>query len=297
MSITASQVKELRERTGAGMMECKKALVEAQGDIDLAVENMRKAGAAKADKKAGRTAAEGTVLIEVSTDGKSAVIVEINCETDFVGRDTNFLDFSAQVAKRALEEKTDDVAKLIALPYNVGEAKTIEEARQNLVTTIGENIQIRRIQLLQADGIVSSYSHGGRIGVLVALNTDSDQLGKDLAMHVAALKPVTVTPDDISKDLIDKEREIFTAQTQAESSGKPADIIEKIVDGRMKKFVNEISLIGQAFVKDPSTTVGALLKSSNAEVTSFVRFEVGEGIEKEVTDFAKEVMDQVKGSN
>lgn len=295
MSITAAQVKELRERTGAGMMECKKALVETEGDIDLAIENMRKAGAAKADKKASRTAAEGTINVEVSADGKTAVIVETNCETDFVGRDKNFLDFSSQVAKRALQEQADDVAKLVSLVFQEGEAKTIEEVRQNLVTTIGENVQIRRIQLVKAEGIVSSYMHGARIGVLVALNTDADQLGKDLAMHIAASKPITISPDDVSKDLVDKEREIFTAQ--AESSGKPAEIIAKMVDGRMSKFVNEVSLTGQAFVKDPSTTVGALLKSAKAQVTSFVRFEVGEGIEKEVTDFATEVMEQVKGSN
>ncbi len=292
MNISASDVKELRERTGAGMMECKKALVAAEGNIEAAIDAMRKAGTAKAAKKAGRITAEGLIDIKVSTDGLLAAMVEVNCETDFVGRDTHFKAFVTQVAETALIANTTDVAKLseATIPNST---QTLEQARQTLVTTIGENVQIRRIALVKASGTVGAYTHGGRIGALVALSVANPELAKDIAMHVAASNPQVIKPTEVSAELITQETEIFKAQSA--ESGKPADIIEKMIAGRIAKFTNEISLMGQPFVKDPSKPIEQLLKAAQAEVTQFARFEVGEGIEKVVEDFAEAVMAQISG--
>lgn len=289
VNISASQVKELRERTGAGMMECKKALTESNGDMELAIENLRKSGAAKAGKKAGRTAAEGAIVIK--TDGKQTVMVEVNCETDFVARDTNFTAFANAVAETALQAKEQNVEKISALPL---QGKTVEEIRQELVSKIGENVQIRRIIITsQAAATVGTYLHGTRIGVLVELDTDNNDLARDVAMHIAASKPIVVSPENVSKELVEKEKEIYMAQ--AAGSGKPQEIIEKMVVGRLKKFLDEVSLIGQPFVKDPDLTVGALLSKNRAKVLAFHRYEVGEGIEKVTEDFAEAVMSQVQG--
>lgn len=293
MAITASLVKELRERTGAGMMECKKALTETAGDMEAAIELMRKSGAAKAEKKAGRTAAEGLIVIKHSDDNKKAVMVEVNCETDFVAKDDNFTTFADAVADRVLATDVDDVETLMSLPLHDGEDTTIEEARQALVSKIGENMNVRRFTRINAAGNISSYRHGVKIGVLTDLVDGNDDLGRDVAMHVAATNPMCVSEDQVPQDAIDKERDIFVAQ--AKESGKPDDIIEKMVTGRMKKYLAEITLVGQPFVKDPDQTVGKLLKSAGASVASFTRFEVGEGIEKKQEDFAAEVMAQVKG--
>lgn len=294
MKITAAQVSELRERTGAGMMECKKALVEANGDIEAAIEAMRKAGAAKADKKAGRVAAEGTIIIKLSDDRKNAIIIEINCETDFVGRDENFLAFADNAAQQALAAKETNVDAVGKLPISSGSSVTVEQARQELVAKIGENIQIRRIKILSSEYPIVQYRHGNKIGVIVQLDSDSEDLGKDIAMHIAASNPQAISGDEISAELIAKEREIFTAQ--AADSGKPPEIIAKMIDGRIAKFVNEISLLGQPFVKDPSITVEKLLGNAKTKVLAFERFEVGEGIEKQEDNFAEEVMAQVQGA-
>jgi elongation factor Ts len=292
MAISTELVKKLRERTGAPMMDCKTALVEAQGNIELALENLRKKGTVQADKLASRTAAEGTIIIKSTPDYKSAVMVEINCQTDFVARDKSFQSFAELVATKALQGNLATVEDISAL--SLGDGKTVDEQRQELVATLGENIQIRRIVLLHSQGTVGTYLHGDRIGVLVELSVDNRDLGKDLAMHIAASRPRAVAPEDIPQVLIAKEREIFMAQAQA--SGKPVDIIEKMVEGRLKKFVNEESLLGQPFVKDPEKTVGNLLASENAKVFSFTCFKVGEGIEKKVESFAEEVMAQVRRS-
>ena len=289
MAITAALVKELRERTGAGMMECKKALVETDGDIEAAIENMRKSGQAKAAKKAGRTAADGVIVIKTSPDSKSAVIVEVNCETDFVAKDDNFKSFAEAVAERALHSAVADVEALMALPLHEGEDTTIEEARQGLVAKIGENMNVRRFERIDTEGTLASYQHGVRIGVLVDIDTDAE-LGRDIAMHIAASNPVCVDEDGVPADLLAKERDIV--ETQAKESGKPDNIVEKMVEGRMRKYLSEITLKGQPFVKDPDTTVGKLLDSKGASVSGFVRFEVGEGIEKKVEDFREEVMAQ-----
>jgi len=277
-------VKELRERTGLGMMDCKKALVEADGDMDKAIDDLRKASGMKAAKKAGRIAAEGIVLTKIAEDGNSGIIVEVNSETDFVARDENFLNFANNILEQAFSRRESDVAALMA-----GELENVREA---LVQKIGENISVRRIQILEFanvnEGIVDSYVHSNnRIAVLVALKGGDDSLARDIAMHVAAVNPVVVRSEDVSKDLLAKESEIYSAQ--ARESGKPEDIIEKMIQGRLRKFVAEISLLDQPFVKDPETTVGALLKKAGADVVSFVRYEVGEGIEKEEVDFASEV--------
>ncbi len=293
MTITADQVKELRERTGSGMMECKKALVEANGDIDLAAENLRKKGAAQADKKAGNIAAEGVILIKTSPDQKKAVMLEINCQTDFVARDESFRKFAEQVAALALEQGKTNVDELSELKIDQA-GETVEERRRSLVATLGENIQVRRVTAMNSSGVIGTYLHGDRIGVLVNLSTNNSELGKDLAMHIAASRPRAISPQDIPQDVIEKEREIFTAQAQA--SGKSADIINKMVDGRIKKFMAEECLLGQPFVKDPNVTVESLLNKANAKVTGFERFAVGEGIEKKVENFAAEVMAQVRGS-
>ena len=285
--ITASQVKELRERTGAGMMECKRALVETDGDIEIAIENMRKSGSAKAAKKAGRIAAEGIIMVR--SDADAAIILEINSETDFVSRDEGFLAFVNSVADAAIAHKTADVETLKATMLG---DKNVEDTRLALVLTIGENIQIRRIELLASnDGQLASYLHGGRIGVIVALNGGDEAVAKDVAMHIAASNPQVINPEDVDETLVAKEKEIFIAQ--AKESGKPDEIIEKMIGGRLKKFLGEVSLTGQPFVKDPSTSVGDLLKANSATATAFVRYEVGEGIEKKEEDFAAEVMAQV----
>ncbi|RLT92666.1 translation elongation factor Ts [Ketobacter sp.] len=292
MAVTAALVKELRERTGLGMMECKKALVETEGDIELAIDNLRKSGQAKAAKKAGRTAAEGIVIAKVSADGKTGILLEVNSETDFVARDDNFLKFANGVADRVLDTKETDIAKLLETAMVEGGEDTIETTRSALVQKIGENIQVRRSYVVESEGLVSAYVHSGKIGVLVSLSAGTDELGKDVAMHVAASNPLVVNPDQVDQATLDKEKEIFSAQ--AAESGKPADIVEKMVQGRISKFLKEVSLVDQPFVKDPDTTVGKLVKGAGAEVISFTRIEVGEGIEKEEVDFAAEVMAQAR---
>ena len=291
MEITAALVKELRERTGAGMMECKKALVEMNGDIDAAAEHMRKTGMAKADKKAGRAAAEGLVVIRTSADGKTAAVVEVNCETDFVAKDDNFRNFVDAIANKVLAVKPANLDALLAMPLEGG--LSVEDSRKALIARIGENMNVRRFTLINAKGKVASYMHGTRIAVVVDMEGGSDELGRDIAMHIAANKPICVDESGVSQDLIAKEKEIYTAQAQ--ESGKPADIIEKMVLGRVQKFLKEVTLLGQPFVKDPDQTVEKLLKAANAKVVSFVRYEVGEGLEKKSENFAEEVMAQVKG--
>ncbi len=292
MAITASQVKDLRERTGAGMMECKRALVETDGDIETAIENMRKSGAAKADKKAGRIAAEGLLRVETSDDGKKAAIVEVNCETDFVTKGDDFPNFVAAVAKVTLESQPADLDALLNTP--MADGVSVGESCKNLIAKIGENMNVRRFQLLEnSDGIVANYLHGSRIGVVVSLNGGDEALARDIAMHIAATNPQSISADDIDAAVIEKEKEIFTAQ--AKESGKPDEIIEKMITGRIAKFLKEVTLLGQPFVKDPDQTVEKLLKASNATVVSFTRFEVGEGIEKKEENFAEEVMGQIKG--
>lgn len=281
--ITAALVKELRDRTGAGMMECKKALVEANGDIELAIDNMRKSGQAKAAKKAGRVAAEGVILTKISADGKLGVIMEVNCETDFVAKDKGFLDFAQKAVEVALAEKNSDVESLKA---------QFEEERTALVAKIGENINIRRVAIVEGEKL-GAYMHGARIGVLVAATgATDDELVKHIAMHIAASKPEFVSPDDVPTEVVAREHEIQI--DIAMQSGKPREIAEKMVEGRMRKFTGEISLTGQAFVMDPSKTVGDLLKERSAGVAQFIRFEVGEGIEKVEVDFAAEVAAMTK---
>lgn len=295
MAITASMVKELRERTGAGMMECKNALAEADGDMDAAIEALRKKGAAKADKKAGRVAAEGVVLSALSPDRAIGVLVEVNCETDFVAKDDNFRAFAEGVARTVLEEQPADVEGLAGLKLAGGSGQTIEEARIDLINKIGEKVSLRRFQVLHApDGArIGAYTHGTRIGVLVAVEGGREDLGKDLAMHIAASQPQYVSKDQVPKETLDSEREIFAAQ--ARDSGKPEEIIEKMVQGRLQKHLNEITLLGQPFVKDPDQTVEKLLKAEQARVLAFHRLEVGQGIEKREDDFVSEVMAQAQG--
>ena len=295
MAITAAQVKELRERTGSGMMECKKALVESDGDMEAAVEALRKSGAAKADKKAGRVASEGLIVVEVSADAKTAVMVEVNSETDFVAKKEDFQHFVKAVAQRALNDKPADVAALVAMPLQDGDATSIEEARKNLIATIGEKIDVRRFAVMEAgEGKLTAYLHGGRIGTLVEVKGGDEALGKDIAMHVAASRPVCVDEKEVPQELLDKEKDILVAQ--AEESGKPAEIIEKMIQGRMRKYLAEITLVGQPFVKDPDQTVAKLLKGAAAQVLRFERLELGEGIEKKQENFAEEVMAQVQGN-
>jgi elongation factor Ts len=288
MKITAQHVKELRERTGAGMMECKRALEAAGGDLDAAIEAMRKAGLAKADKKAGRIAAEGLIAIAAAGENRAAM-AEVNCETDFVAGGKDFQAFAHEVADRVLVEAPADVEALGALTDSDG--KSVEEVRRALIAKLGENITIRRfVSFDNADGIVGRYSHGGRIGVLVEMVGGDAALAKDLAMHIAASRPVCVRPEDVPGETVAREREIIRAQ--AEQSGKPPHIVEKMIGGRLDKFVGEIALIGQPFVKEPDMKVGQLLERAGAQVLRFARFEVGEGIEKQTTDFATEVMEQ-----
>lgn len=282
MAITAKQVKELRDRTAAGMMDCKKALVESDGDIELAIENMRKSGAIKAAKKAGRIAAEGVVLAK--TAGSVALIIEINCETDFVAMDKSFLAFANAVADAALANKVSDVAAINELAFDA--EINVETARANLVAKIGENISVRRAQIVEGENL-GAYVHSGKIGVVSVLTGGDADLAKDIAMHVAAAAPTYVKPGDVPADVVAKEKEI---QLQiAIDSGKPAEIAEKMVSGRMAKFTGEVSLTGQPFIKDPSMKVAKLLKDNGADVETFVRLEVGEGIEKKEEDFAAEV--------
>ncbi|MDA0911324.1 MAG: translation elongation factor Ts [Proteobacteria bacterium] len=288
-TISAQLVKELRERTGAGMMECKKALTQTDGDIEKAVEEMRKSGAAKADKKASRVAAEGVIVMSQSVN--KAVIVEINSETDFVARDENFKKFADAVVTAVANSNAKTLEEVLALTLASGES--IEEARKSLIAKIGENINVRRIDALEGE-TVGVYSHGGRIGVIVAMNGGNEDLAKDVAMHIAASNPIVVSQDQVPEDIVAKEKEIFIAQ--ARESGKPDEIIEKMITGRIRKFLDEQSLVGQPFVKNPDQKVSDLLKANNATVTGFIRFGVGEGIEKEETDFAAEVMSQVQGA-
>ena len=293
--ITAALVKELRERTGAGMMECKRALVATDGDIDAAIEQMRISGLARADKKSGRITAEGMVAISVADDGRSASMVEINCETDFVSKGENFAAFAAAIAGRILTEDPADNRKLVELPYAANDPRTINSARQELVTKIGENIQVRRfVRQSSSTGVFGSYSHGGRIGVLVCIENGDAALAKDISMHVAASRPECIAESDVPVEMLEKEKSILTAE--AKESGKPDNIVEKMVAGRIKKYLAEITLVGQPFIKDPDITVAKLLESVGATVTFFERFEVGDGIEKKRENFADEVMAQVQGS-
>jgi elongation factor Ts len=287
MNITADSVKQLRERTGAGMMECKKALVETQGDLDAAAELMRKTGLAKADKKATRVAAEGTVVAERS--GNTAVLVEVNCETDFVARGDEFLGFARDVAKAALAHSADSLEALLA---SKGAAGSLDDQRRALIAKIGENISVRRFEKLSAAGALGTYIHGGRIGCVVALEGGDEALARDLAMHVAAVNPAYIDAGEVPAAVLDKEREILAEQTKGEK--KPPDIIAKMVEGRLRKYLAEITLMGQPFVKDPETTVEKLVKKAGAKVVKFVRYEVGAGIEKKQDDFVGEVMAQVK---
>lgn len=287
MSVTASMVKELRERTGAGMMECKKALVETAGDLDAAVEELRKSGQAQADKKSGRVAADGRIVVK--HNGSKAVIAEINSETDFVAKDENFIAFTEAVAAAALASDTTDVAALAT--QSIVDGRSVEEARTELITKVGENISVRRISIVDNAGPTGSYTHGGRIGAVVTLEGGDVELAHDIAMHVAAINPVCIDESGVPAESLERERRIFSEQAQA--SGKPPEIIEKMITGRVAKFLREITLVGQPFVKDSDLTVGKLLDAAGARVTSFVRYEVGEGIEKKGENFADEVMQQI----
>ena len=290
MAVTASMVKELRERTGAGMMECKKALVETNGDMDAAIEHLRKSGLAQADKKASRIAADGRIALATNDANNEAVMVEINCETDFVAKDANFLAFTDSVAANALAATSDDVEALMATDFD---GSSLESARQALVTKIGENVQVRRMTRMTGCDNIGAYVHGGHIGVLVDLEGGDEDVARDIAMHIAALNPAFIDVDDVPADVLEKEKQFLIAQ--AADSGKSADIIEKMVSGRMRKHLSSITLLGQDFVKDGDMTVAQLLKQNNASVKSFTRLVVGEGIEKKVDNFADEVMQQVKG--
>lgn len=291
MATITEQIKELRERTGAGMMECKKAL-DACGDVEKAIDQLRKEGKTKVDKKAGRVAAEGVVVAKASPDNKIAIILEINSETDFAARNEHFVEFANQVATIALNNKVKNLNELLALPYSA-QGASVEQARQDLIAKIGENIQLRRCDYLETEGAVGVYVHSNRIGVLVNLSNDNADLAKDIAMHIAANNPIVVSPEDVPEELVLKEKEIFTAQ--AKESGKPPEIIEKMINGQVDKFLNEVSLLGQAFVKDPNIKVGSLLRNHQAEVKQFIRYMVGEGLEKKQVNFADEVMAQVRG--
>jgi elongation factor Ts len=293
MAISASLVKELRERTGAGMMECKKALVETGGDIEAAIEAMRKSGQAKAAKKAGRVAADGVLEVRLSDDARHGVIVEINSETDFVAKDDNFARFAAAVADCALAGDAADADALAQAPLKAGESTTVNDAREALIAKVGENVQVRRlVRFDAAEGQLHSYRHGVRIAVVVDMVGGSDELGRDIAMHIAASSPLCVGADQVPAEALEKEREIFRAQ--ALESGKPAEIVDKIIEGRMRKYLEEVTLLGQAFVKDPDTQVGKLLKQAGATVVRFARLEVGEGIEKKTENFAEEVQAQAR---
>lgn len=287
MSISASMVKELRDRTGAGMMECKKALVESDGNMEDAVELLRKSGQAKADKKASRVAADGRIAVAV--DGNKAAIVEINSETDFVAKDENFVEFARAVSNAALASGAEDVESLSSTKLEDG--RTIEAARTDLVTKVGENISLRRFERIEADDHLGHYTHGARIGALVSMSGGSAELARDIAMHVAATNPLCIDEESVPAETLERERRIFSEQ--AAESGKPPEIIEKMVSGRVAKFLKEITLLGQPFVKDPDTSVGKLLKGAEATVNAIVRYEVGEGIEKKEENFREEVLSQI----
>ena len=291
MAITATMVKELRERTGAGMMDCKKALVETSGDVNAAIELLRKTGLAQADKKAGRIAAEGQVILAKNDAGNQAVLLEVNCETDFVAKDENFQSFAGRVAEIALTCDAADVDALLNADF--GDGHSVEHARQALVAKIGENIQVRRFTRTEAADGLGAYIHGGRIGVTVALEGGDAALAHDIAMHIAASDPAYIAADDVSADILAKEKKFLVAQ--AAESGKPEEIIEKMVAGRLRKFLAEITLLGQPFVKDPDMTVEKLLNQHDASVSGFNRLVLGEGIEKREDNFAEEVMQQVQG--
>ena len=290
MAVTAAMVKELRERTGAGMMECKKALVETDGDLETAIEFLRKSGLAQADKKASRVAAEGKIALALADGGKQAVMVEVNCETDFVAKDASFIAFADAVASNTLNDAPADVDALMNTSIN---SDSVEEARQALISKIGENIQVRRFVRESTEGTLGAYVHGGKIGVLVDISGGDEELARDLAMHIAALNPEYVSADDVPADIIAREKGILVAQ--AESSGKPPEIIEKMVAGRLRKHLSGITLLGQPFVKDGDITVAKLLEQKSASVNGFDRLAVGEGIEKKEENFADEVMQQVSG--
>lgn len=290
MSVTASMVKELRERTGAGMMECKKALVATDGDLDAAAEELRKSGQAKADKKSSRVAADGRIVI--ASDGTKAIVVEINSETDFVAKDENFVAFAEAVAQAALASGTTDVGVLA--DESLADGRTVEAARTELVTKVGENISVRRAEIVESGGPIGQYTHGAKIGAAVALEGGDEELARDIAMHIAAINPTCIDETQVPAETIERERRIFSEQ--AAESGKPPEIVEKMVAGKLAKFLKEITLVGQPFVKDDKISVGQLLKNAGASVTTFSRFEVGEGIEKKADNFVEEVMAQVKGA-
>lgn len=295
MQITAALVKQLRDRTGAGMMECKKALMETDGDIEAAIEHMRKSGMAKADTKAGRIAAEGVVVIAASEDGSKAVLMEVNCETDFVAKGDDFQAFAEAVAASVLRNAPADLEALMQTPLPEYGGASVDAQRRELVAKIGENMNVRRFALVQSrGGTLGRYRHGTRIAVVVDMEGGNDSVAKDVAMHVAASRPLCVAESDIPAGVLDKEKEIYAAQ--AAESGKPADIAEKMAAGRLKKFVKEVTLLGQAFVKNPDLSVQQYLAESNARVLGFERFEVGEGIEKKSGNFAEEVMAQAGAS-
>jgi len=296
INISAAMVKELRERTASGMMECKKALVEAEGDMELAIENMRKSGLAKADKKSGRIAAEGIIGVKVSEDGKAVAIVDINCETDFVAKADDFVGFVNSVTLALLKaENIETEEQLLAMPLEDG--ISVDEMRRGLISKLGENITVRRFDRFKTnEGGTACYLHGSKIGVIVELSTPDQELGKDIAMHIAASKPLCVSEDEVSADTIAKEKEIFLAQQEEKIKGKPADIVEKMVSGRVSKFLAEVTLLGQAFIKDDKMTIAQLVASKGNNALRFVRFEVGEGIEKKEENFAEEVMAQVRGN-
>ena len=291
MAITAALVKELRDRTGAGMMDCKKALVETNADLEAAIDLMRASGAAKAAKKAGRVASEGLVNVTISDDNKQAAILEVNSETDFVTKGSAFIDFVDSLGRLALKNKPESVESFLGQKLDSGE--TVDEARENIIAKIGENISVRRVQIISTEtGVLGAYKHGDRIAVLTVLASQDSALAKDVAMHIAASRPECISEDQLSEELLEREKAIFIEQ--ARESGKPDNIIEKMIVGRMKKFVNEVTLYGQSFVKDPDVTVGELVKSNNSKVESFVRYEVGEGIEKKEDNFVEEVMAQAQ---
>lgn len=294
ITINAVMVKELRERTGSGMMECKRALVEANGDMELAIENMRKSGLAKADKKSGRIAAEGIIGVKVSDDGKAVAIVDVNCETDFVAKADDFVSFVNSVTNALLNaDRIETEEQLLAMPLEGG--VTVDEMRRGLISTLGENITVRRFERFKtAEGGTACYLHGSKIGVIVELAVSDQELGKDIAMHIAASKPQFVSEEQVPSDIIEKEKEIFRALSV--ESGKPADIIEKMITGQIRKFLAEVTLLGQPFIKDDKVTVGGLVSKKGNKAIRFIRFEVGEGIEKKEENFAEEVMAQVKGS-
>ncbi|HWK73657.1 MAG TPA: translation elongation factor Ts [Povalibacter sp.] len=294
MAVTAEAVKQLRERTGAGMMECKKALVETNGDLDAAAELMRKSGLAKADKKAARVAAEGVVVIERSADGKRAAVVEVNCETDFVARENDFKAYAASVAKAVLEQRPATVEALLALSGDSG--TTLDEVRRVLIAKIGENISVRRFEIVESPVVIGSYLHGSRIGALVSLKKGDEAAAKDIAMHVAAINPPYLSAAEVPAEQLAKEQEIQAEQTKADPkmAGKPDAIIGKVAEGKIRKWLGEITLLGQPFVKDDKQSVEQYLKQAGAEVAAFVRYEVGAGIEKKQEDFAEEVRKQVE---